>query len=292
MYDYKFFIEKRRYNTDGKQIMNCEEELEVEQQKYNDLVYLDLNYQQQGWFKLIYKVEQMIQWFDDQYSDQYLYFVKTDDDAVIVVPNLLDNLSERANQFLKESGNNGFEEYDGVCNPDTFLMKYYPLYAGYEYIDNPVYTFGDWNNSPFIESTLLNHYPRYMSGGMYILSNRLIKSLSLVTRNVQLNHWNMEDATLGFWLASFKLIYHHIDNSMTVGSEGTEYECTNDPFVAYHPVKEDGYMLKVWDSIKSDNYEQACKLVMENYPHYCNFIASQLEQKSNHFNDNIFRIDQ
>jgi hypothetical protein len=261
LFDYKFFVETERYvNDQVTEPMKCLVELHNEQEQYGDLVFLDLKKDDQGWFKLSHKVERMIQYVNEHYLDQYQYIAKADDDTLLLVDALDEVIREKEKEFLQYSKEWGYQEYQGKTKQDEtkFLLKHLPLYAGFRYNNNWVILEGNWQNVPYHYDSGLQQYTKYMSGGMYVLSNSIIHALGSSSRIVPLAKWTMEDANVGFWITSLKAVWLHIPNIVT--HDGAN--CYEGKMVVYHPLKNPDIMRDAYDCVLKEQWNELCGLTM------------------------------
>lgn len=256
LYDYRFFIERIQYTGNNNYPKNCEKALEKEQKEYGDIVLLDLAKEEQGWTNLLFKVEKMIQWVYMNNPDGYQYLVKTDDDAIIDVEALYAEMSQIDGKFLSK---NNKSLIDG-SEKEKFLMNHHHAYAGSGYGHMPVLMQGKYANVPFKKQTGLAHYPPYMSGGMYLLSNSVVRYLVIASQTIGLTKSNMEDAHLGFWISTTNTIRYELPMILTRRKK----ECkSGKPYILYHPVKDAGTFSQILKLRKNRQYKEACEIVQK-----------------------------
>jgi Galactosyltransferase len=64
-----------------------------------------------------------------------------------------------------------------------------------------------WDGTGYVQETgLQHHYPKYMSGGMYVLSRDLVALLVRMDAIVALQRWRSEDVSIGTWLTPFDIV--------------------------------------------------------------------------------------
>nr|XP_054768669.1 beta-1,3-galactosyltransferase 6-like [Lytechinus pictus]XP_054768670.1 beta-1,3-galactosyltransferase 6-like [Lytechinus pictus] len=149
------------------------EDLEKEQKKYNDLLFLpDLK---DGFYALTQKLIEMFVWLDQNVN--YKFVLKVDDDSFV----RLDALTKELQQKSQERLFWGF--FDGRARVHK---------AG-------KYAEADW--------VLCDRYLPYAKGGGYILSADLVHFVSLNAK--YLKKYNGEDVSLGSWLAAVEVNRQH-----------------------------------------------------------------------------------
>ena len=146
--------------------------LTTEQDKFNDLLLLSNHID--SYDQLTEKVRKTIQWADENL--QFDYLIKTDDDVIFRLDNMVDALRKM-----------GCPEY---------------LYWGYKRVEEPVlrskkskYSEEKWNACPT--------YLPYWSGTGYVLGRGVVHILmKFLDRYTQ---YRCEDASMGFWLSPYSI---------------------------------------------------------------------------------------
>jgi hypothetical protein len=166
--DVRFVVDEIENGND------CRKLLASENAKHDDIVYVPT--EKQGYNKLIYKVEAMIHWAGDYFTQNpnYLYLFKTDDDA-LVQANILKDI------VVHECG----------LKSDT------PCYFGAKFERNEAHATSDYVTHTGLERIV---FP-FMSGAGYGFSRQALLRLAGMSKGSGgLIKYNAEDATVGQWM--------------------------------------------------------------------------------------------
>ena len=157
-------------------------DLKKEQRKFRDLTMLsDLKEEYAG---LARKVQATIQWSN---KHQFDYLIKTDDDVILLVDNMLD--------ALKDLG----------CPRDLFYGHFYSM----KKVVRKNYR---WMNPNWY---ICETYLPYCAGLGYVLGRQVVDALAKYGDNFK--HTRLEDSTLGLWLAPFRITRKNDDDRFALG---------------------------------------------------------------------------
>ena len=169
-------------------------DLEKEQEKFQDLIML--NDLKDEYTALPMKVQYAIHWANEH--AQFDYFIKTDDDVIVLVDNMLN--------ALKELG----------CPRDLFL--------GHCYFRKKVaYKNSRWMNPTWYACKT---FLPYCAGLGYVIGRQVVDALAKYSKNFK--RTRLEDATMGLWLAPYRLTRKNNQEQFILG-----LTCGNDTIVSH-----------------------------------------------------------
>ena len=146
-------------------------DLAKEQAKFGDLIML--NDHKESYNELPKKVQYVMQWAD-RYA-QFDYLVKTDDDVVVLVDNMLNGLKDLGCPR---------DLYWGLC----FFRKKVEYKKGY------------WKDPSWY---YCETYLPYCGGLGYVIGRQVVQAIARYGNNYK--HTRLEDATLGLWISPYRL---------------------------------------------------------------------------------------
>lgn len=167
--------------------------LEDEQRIHNDLI---VDEYEEGYYKLPGKILRMLKWYNSTYTEENAprFFIKTDQDVFIHLPNLVRTLKNTAYyQNLALLSQNVSENSTGLADevnytfdpadPESYFV------GGKKFENAPVES--DPDSKWYIDSSERermgwsgNFFPTYANGPCYILSGNVVKSIYEASFNV------------------------------------------------------------------------------------------------------------
>ena len=205
VYTWKvFFLVGRTADEDKLRRLSCEMD------QFQDVIFGDTF---EHFFNLTYKVQMGFEW-SVKYCN-YKYLLKADDDVFVNLPRLFSFLYDKETPRTK-------------------------LYAGNVHYAAKVFRHGKYAVSK--KEYWKKIYPRYCSGGGFILSRDVVELMTLEFDNVV--PLKIDDAYVGeLALASGIDVLHHDYFRMFENEAKCSYNST---FIVHHPVKEKPCMLKLF----------------------------------------------
>jgi hypothetical protein len=241
--DIKFVLDKTVYKK-GQKNFSCFVQLKDER-KFGDIMFLDTKEYEQGWTKLPYKLEKMINYIADHHNFEYRYIFKTDDDSLIRL--------DIAKKHTEETIDKPYLSQNRDIKSQEMLAKKLFVYSGHFLMGSKVHKFaGERGDFKFTEDTGLDFYLPYAAGAGYFFSSAVANALNTWSRVSALNKWINEDATFGHWMSSMNHTRYHFQHYSFYG------KCVPRSFL-YHPVKEVPLMIRVIDAILTKNETLICE---------------------------------
>ena len=168
-----------------------------EQAKFGDLIML-YNHKE-TYNELPKKVQFVMQWAD-KYA-QFDYLVKTDDDVVVLVDNMLNGLKDLGCPK---------DLYWGCC----FFRK------------EVVYKKGKWKDPTWY---FCETYLPYCGGLGYVIGRQVVQAIARYGNNYK--HTRLEDATLGLWISPYRLTKKNDEERFAL-----EPSCSNVTILAHQSI--------------------------------------------------------
>ena len=182
--------------------------IQEEKRKFKDIIVLDDV--EEHYRNLSRKVLKAITWIGKHIES--IYYLKTDDDCIVIIDNL----------------------YDVLTKENLPTSK---LVLGLFNINTGVLSSGKWAEySWFLCSVYLN----YPAGAGYILTRDVVRYIALNSDRLML--YDNEDTSLGTWLAAFKINYL-TDNRISASPRGCK---PSDWLVHYGDIKHLNYIRYRW----------------------------------------------